>query len=217
MNNYKPLDNIINNTKNYIQNNSEKIWKGVKYGVILPTALAVSLSVAPNIQNAIHKFIPIVSSNISQVVAAELEKPYQIFENQIDAIKYTNENMWNMAQEKVFNEDPKFKEFEEKFNGFLNYPNPNHKLLMDLDKLESIKLVPDGTDGSYNTVLYVEDLNPKNAIKTGEIFNIPDGIDTEQYMNSLLRDVFYFNKEYQKLINKRNADIPKETVEDKNQ
>ena len=212
MTSYKPLDHLVNTVGGYIQNSSEKIKTGVKYGIIFPAALAVGLSIAPKLQNVIHNIIPSTSTNISQVVAAELnQSTYQLFKNQVDAIDYANKNMWNMEQE--FNKNPEFQEFKNEFNSFLNYPNPNHKLLMDFDKLESIKL--NGKNGSYETVLFVGDLKPENSLKTGEIFNIPEGVNTEQYMNNLLKDVYLFNKQYQELIEKKDAETPKETVEDK--
>ena len=210
MNNYKPLDNIINNTKNYIQNNSEKIWKGVKYGVILPTALAVSLSVAPNIQNAIHKFIPIVSSNISQVVAAELEKPYQIFDDHIYALFDFNRNSWLMEKEPEINNDPKFKPLMKKIDSLLNYPEPNHKLLMDLDNITSIKF--NKTDKGYDAVVYVGPMRPENAITVNaeKIFNIPKGVDIAEYMNPIFYDAFYINEIYHNLDEKRKIEERRE-------
>lgn len=71
MKSYKPLDNLVKGVGNYIQNNSEKIWKGAKYLVIFPTALIVALNVLPKFQNTINKIIPTASTNLSQVDAAE--------------------------------------------------------------------------------------------------------------------------------------------------
>ncbi len=71
MKSYKPLDNLVNNVENYIQNNSEKIWKGAKYLVIFPTVLALGLNVLPKFQKPINKIIPTTNTNISEAYAAE--------------------------------------------------------------------------------------------------------------------------------------------------
>ncbi len=67
MKSYKPLDNLVNNVGNYIQNNSEKIWKGAKYLVIFPTVLALGLNVLPKFQKPINKIIPTTNTNISEI------------------------------------------------------------------------------------------------------------------------------------------------------
>jgi hypothetical protein len=213
MNNYKPLDNLVNNAKCYIKNNPEKIWKGVKYGMIFPTAFAVGLSGAPKIQDAISRFIPSLDTNVSQSIAAEIEQPYQIFKPHIDMLDYVNKNMWNMEQEKEFKNDPRFQNLKDNVKSLLGYPNANHAFLMDLPEINSIKFKPDGTKDGYSTFIYVGNILPENAIKAGEIFNIPDGANIEEYMNSIFDDAFYIGNKHKKMIEKRENEAAKRAKE----
>ena len=180
-------------------------------GVISGAAAIVAYS--PEIEKGINSFFQNFSIG-SQAYASELKQDsYYLWEAQLGAIKYANENLWNMDQE--FEGDAKFEEFKKEFNEFINYSNINHKLFMDLDKLKAIKLIsPTGKNGSYNVLLHVKDLKPENTLKT-ELFNIPQGVNLEQYINSILEKVYSFNNKYESLVEKREAELPKETVEDK--
>ncbi len=212
MNKHNPLYSLADKARNYIQNNSEKIKKAAKYGVILPTTIVFALNTAPKLQERINKIMPTAGINISQAYASELKQDScYLWEAQLSAIKYANENLWNMEQE--FAGDEKFEEFKKEFNEFINYPHINHRLFMDLDKLKAIKLIsPTGKNGIYNVLLHVKDLKPENTLKT-ELFNIPQEANLEHYLNNLLKDIYSFNNKYQSLVEKREAEAVK-TIED---
>ncbi len=168
---------------------------------------------APAIEKVVNSVFN-TNYNESQSIAAELQqKPYQIFDSHVDIIKYTNENMWNMEQE--FGNDPRFQNFESTLDKLLGYSKPNHKLLMDLDKIISIKFYPDNTEGGYTTTSYVGNMVSKSAINTGKIFNIPDGVEIEEYMNPILKDAFYFGGKLQKLLKERENEADKKAKENK--
>lgn len=211
MKSYKPLEKSLDNSveASYNKNGLNTVQK-VALG-IASLAMMFNLYASKPAQKIINTIIP--ANNISTVYAAEKEQGLYLWEAQLGAIKYANENLWNMEQE--FKGDTKFEKFKKEFNEFINYPNINHKLFMDLDKLKAIKLIgPTGKDESYNVLLHVKDLKPENVLKT-ELFNIPRGVNPEQYINSILEKIYSFNNKHESLVEKREAETPKETVEDK--
>ena len=106
MSNYKQLDNLVNTIGNYIQDNSERIWKGTKYLVIFPTLLALGLNVLPNFQKYINKIIPTANTNISEADAAET-KPnvLEYFHNTLELRKE------KIAENKILREEKTLEDY----------------------------------------------------------------------------------------------------------
>ncbi|MBA3064731.1 hypothetical protein FP803_04815, partial [Candidatus Woesearchaeota archaeon] len=155
----------------YLQNNSGKIKSGVKYGIILPTALAVGLSVAPKLQETINKIMPTAGTNISQAYAAELKQGLYLWGPQIEQFAEANKNTWIMGEEfkKVLTKEEmnEFSEFEKKLNEFIGYTGMTQKLLIDLDKLYAIKINPSTKTENGSIIYYIGNLEDKNSVRVG--------------------------------------------------
>jgi len=214
MKSYKPLDHLVNNIGNYIQNNSEKLKTAAKYGIILPTALAISLSVAPKIQNAINKIIPTANTNISEVYSAEKEQSVYLWENQIKQFAEANKNIWIMGEEfkKSFTKEEmnEFSKFEKKLNEFIDYTGMTHELLIDLDKLYAIKIKPSTETEEGSIVYYVKNLDDKNSVRVGlgEL-----KVNINQYLEETLKGAYKYNDLLEQIEAK--AQIPKISLADK--
>jgi len=216
MKSYKSLGNLTSTIKNYVQDNSEKLKTGVKYGIILPTALAVGLSVAPKIQNIINKIIPFSNTNISEVTAAEKEQGLYLFGTQIKQFAEANKNTWIMGEEfkKVFTKEEmnEFSEFKKKLNGFIDYTGMTHEILIDMDmgKLYAVKIKPQTKTENASVIYYVKNLDDKNSVKVGldEL-----EVNINQYLEDVLRGAYKYNDLLEQIEAK--AQIPKISLADK--
>jgi len=196
MNKYNPLYNLANNARNYIQNNSEKIWKGTKYGIIFPTILAVGLSAAPKLQEkeTINKIMPTAGTNISDVYAAEKEQGLYLWGPQIEQFAEANKNTWIMGEEfkKVLTKEEmnEFSEFEKKLNEFIAYTGMTQKLLIDLDKLYAIKIKPSTKTENGSIIYYIGNLEDKNSVRVG-LGRLE--VNINQYLEEVLKGAYKYN------------------------
>jgi len=194
MNKYNPLYNLANNARNYIQNNSEKIWKGTKYGIIFPTVLAVGLSAAPKLQETINKIMPTAGTNISDVYAAEKEQGLYLWGPQIEQFAEANKNTWIMGEEfkKVLTKEEmnEFSEFEKKLNEFIAYTGMTQKLLIDLDKLYAIKIKPSTKTENGSIIYYIGNLEDKNSVRVG-LGRLE--VNINQYLEEVLKGAYKYN------------------------
>jgi len=216
MNKYNPLYNLANNARNYIQNNSEKIWKGTKYGIIFPTILAVGLSAAPKLQEkeTINKIMPTAGTNISEVYAAEKEQGLYLWGPQIEQFAEANKNTWIMGEEfkKVLTKEEmnEFSEFEKKLNEFIAYTGMTQKLLIDLDKLYAIKIKPSTKTENGSIIYYIGNLEDKNSVRIG-LGRLE--VNINQYLEDVLKGAYKYNALLEQI--EAEAQMPKISLADK--
>ena len=214
MNKYNPLYNLANKARNYIQNNSEKIWKGTKYGIIFPTVLAVGLSAAPKLQETINKIMPTAGTNISEVYAAEKEQGLYLWGPQIEQFAEANKNTWVMGEEfkKVLTKEEmnEFSEFEKKLNEFIDYTGMTQKLLIDLDKLYAIKIKPSTKTENGSIIYYIGNLEDKNSVRIG-LGRLE--VNINQYLEDVLKGAYKYNALLEQI--EAEAQMPKISLADK--